>query len=126
MFYKGGGGGAKAGVRNAVLLYKVDPYTLEISEVSEYRFAPSDDGCMSIAVHPTKSCFIAGVNSSEAKIRIGDNRNARFFYIQNKSIHYSEDHSVPTVNSQDPLHYQKVGKFSKDGKVGNLFNIWCL
>lgn len=78
---------------------------------------------MSIAAHPSKSCFIAGVNSSEAKIRIGDNRNARFFYIQNKTIQYSEDHSVPTVKSQDPLHYQKVGKFSKDGKVFFVSNL---
>ena len=55
-----------------------------MEEVAEHRFAKDDDGCMSLAAHPIKKAFFAGVNASADVVKMGDNRNARFFYIQNK------------------------------------------
>lgn len=55
-----------------------------MEEVAEHRFAKDDDGCMSLAAHPIKKAFFAGVNASADVVKMGDNMNARFFYIQNK------------------------------------------
>jgi hypothetical protein len=65
-------------------LFKIDAFTLEMEEVAEHRFAKDDDGCMSLAAHPIKKAFFAGVNASADVVKMGDNMNARFFYIQNK------------------------------------------
>jgi prolactin regulatory element-binding protein len=115
-FLIGGGGGAtKAGVKNSVILFRVDSMTLELLPVSEYLFSKQDDGCMSIASHPLKRVFIAGVNGP--LMEKGENQNARFFYIQNSSIKFAPEKSVQSVTSIDPMHYQKVIRFSKDGKI---------
>jgi hypothetical protein len=95
----------------------VDPITLETKIVTEYLFSKQDDGCMSIASHPLKRAFIAGVNASEDLVKMGDNRNARFFYIQNSNIKLYQERCVQTLNSLDPMHYQRVCRFSKDGKT---------
>jgi prolactin regulatory element-binding protein len=81
-----------------------------------------DDGCMSLAAHPNKSSFVAGVNYNAQVLRMGDNLNARFFYILHKSIYFSHEHSVQTLASADPDQYQRVARFSKDGKVLELIN----
>ncbi|KAJ2992678.1 hypothetical protein HDV02_002904 [Globomyces sp. JEL0801] len=99
----GGGGGTKAGVKNSVMLFKVDPITLELSLSSEFKFSRDDDGCMSIAAHPLKRVFVCGVNGPADDIKKGVNQNARSFRIQN--------------NNKDPIDYQRVCRFSKDGKM---------
>jgi hypothetical protein len=78
---------------------------------------------MSIAAHPSKRVFIAGVNAPVEVIKSGENRNARFFFIQNSrysclnSIKFAPEKSVQSLVSIDPMHYQKVGRFSQDGKI---------
>ncbi len=62
----------------------MDAFTLEMDEVAEHQFEKEDDGCMSLAAHPIKKSFFAGVNCSADIVKMGDNINARFFYIQNK------------------------------------------
>jgi hypothetical protein len=34
-----------------------------------------------------------------------------------RSMKFAPDKSVRTLTNLDPIHYQKVGRFSKDGKI---------
>ncbi|KAI8897092.1 quinon protein alcohol dehydrogenase-like superfamily [Globomyces pollinis-pini] len=113
----GGGGGTKAGVKNSVMLFKVDPITLELSLSSEFKFSRDDDGCMSIAAHPLKRVFVCGVNGPADDIKKGVNQNARSFRIQNNNIIFTPELTVGTILSKDPIDYQRVCRFSKDGKM---------
>ena len=39
------------------------------------------------------------------------------FFIFGGSIHYNPEYSMQTLKSNNPDHYQRVCKFSKDGKI---------
>ncbi|KAJ3257552.1 hypothetical protein HK103_004461 [Boothiomyces macroporosus] len=101
----GGGGGTKVNSK------------LELEIVSEHVFDKTDDGCMTVAAHPTKRAFIAGVNKSAEEIKKGNNINARFFLLQNNSMVLYPDKSVATLSSTDPYHFQKCSRFTRDGKI---------
>ncbi|KAL2915826.1 hypothetical protein HK105_204527 [Polyrhizophydium stewartii] len=139
----GGGGATKAGVKNAVvraqpaaaasrrapralphappppvpaqILYDVVPTELELSVVSEYLLAKDDDGCMHIAIHPKEKSLVAAVNSPEAAIAAGNNRNCRVFLIQKSRLRFVQ--GVKTTDSVDATNYQKSARFSPDGKL---------
>ncbi|KAJ3320204.1 hypothetical protein HDV06_005448 [Boothiomyces sp. JEL0866] len=93
----GGGGGTKVNSN------------LELEIVSEHVFEKTDDGCMTVAAHPTKRAFIAGVNKSADEIKSGNNINASMILYPEKS--------VATLSTSDPYHFQKCSRFTRDGKI---------
>ncbi|KAI8819111.1 WD40-repeat-containing domain protein [Fimicolochytrium jonesii] len=111
----GGGGPTKAGVKNAMILYDVDPNTLDVKPVTEQLFGKKDDGCMSIAVHPKEKAFVAGVNSPEEQMKAGQNENCRVFFLRNEVFTAKGAHK--TLDSTDPFFHQKISRFTEDGKI---------
>ncbi len=49
----GGGGATKAGVKNALLYFDVNESQGGLEPLGELLFSKLEDGCMSVAVHPT-------------------------------------------------------------------------
>ncbi|KAI8924436.1 quinon protein alcohol dehydrogenase-like superfamily [Entophlyctis helioformis] len=111
----GGGGASRAGVKNAVTLLDIVTPKLDLTMVSEHLLSKEDDGCMNIAVHPREKAFIASVNSPEAIVKAGNNKNGRVFLIQKSAIRYVK--AVKTLDSLDTFDHQKVARFSSDGKL---------
>ncbi|KAJ3373451.1 hypothetical protein HDU91_000066 [Kappamyces sp. JEL0680] len=109
---------------NAVILYKIDPFTLEVQEVAEYQFAKQDDGCMSLAAHPNKSSFVAGVNHSPEMLQLGDNWNCRFFYIQNKSIHFRHVALLASANARRWWWAQRMDTYAARADLQLTFWSW--
>ncbi|KNC99154.1 uncharacterized protein SPPG_05411 [Spizellomyces punctatus DAOM BR117] len=111
----GGGGATRAGVKNAMILYDLNPLTLDMTPVAEHQFGKKDDGCMSIAVHPKEKAFVAGVNSPEDQVAEGRNENCRVFHLKGDQFILRDTHK--TLDSKDPFFHQKVARFSPDGKL---------
>ncbi|KAI8917521.1 WD40-repeat-containing domain protein [Powellomyces hirtus] len=111
----GGGGATRAGVKNAMIMYDLDPHTLELKPVAEQLFGKQDDGCMSIAIHPKDKIFVAGVNSPEDQVAAGNNLNCRVFIFKNEK--FMAKQSYKTLDSKESIYYQKVARFSTDGKL---------
>ncbi|KAI8905951.1 quinon protein alcohol dehydrogenase-like superfamily [Gorgonomyces haynaldii] len=109
----GGGGATKAGVKNALVLFKIVDHQLH--EQSEHLFSSDGDGCMSIALHPKDKCLVAGVNGSTQEIEQGTNLNCKSFVITNKKLRHVT--SFQSFDSVDPAVYQKIARFSNDGKL---------
>ncbi|KAH9973057.1 quinon protein alcohol dehydrogenase-like superfamily [Lactifluus volemus] len=108
----GGGGASKTGIKNKLRLYHVDEYlTLKLAD--ELELDKGEDAPMSMAAHPTGSSFVCGINSTEDKVKKGENLNCRVYGV-------SDDDKMEFVSSvgtlgKDPEDFQKVTVFSPDG-----------
>ncbi|KAI9088720.1 quinon protein alcohol dehydrogenase-like superfamily [Phlyctochytrium arcticum] len=113
----GGGGATKAGVKNAMMLYDINPLTLELTPVAEHKFGTDEDGCMSVAVHPKEKVFVAGVNSPLETVKAGNNKNCRIFHFKSEQPRFVERAAHKTLDSKDSFFHQKVAKFDPTGTI---------
>ncbi|KAG0036383.1 hypothetical protein BGZ82_004289 [Podila clonocystis] len=111
----GGGGAGHSGVKNKITIYKVDPANKTLNKLVEKELNSVEDAPMSISVHPTESAAAFGINSAQNKIEAGENENCRIFHYTNELI--ESVHNKGTLASRDPIHYQRVTRFSKDGTM---------
>ncbi|GAW22412.1 hypothetical protein ANO14919_119490 [Xylariales sp. No.14919] len=78
----GGGGPGRNGVGNKITLLDTSDAT-QLTEVTEFELSPNEDNVMSLVVvgpqkdNPTTTTVLAGVNSSPADIKNGQNRHLR-------------------------------------------------
>ncbi|TPX33104.1 hypothetical protein SmJEL517_g03917 [Synchytrium microbalum] len=129
--YVGGGGGPnKSGVKNAVVVYDVDPSELELRQAGDIQFSKQDDACMSLDVvrQEDKTFVVAGVNASQELIQAGDNKNFRLYTRtatdpdktitqDTKTAVFELVNSVQTVTGKKAEHYQRVARSSSDGSM---------
>jgi prolactin regulatory element-binding protein len=123
----GGGGATKAGVKNTFVLFQLDEDQGTLKLIAEKEFSKSDDGCMSLALHPHSKIIAAGVNCPEAIMKEGKNLNCRIYTLKSNQLHSYK--MIKTVNSLDPFHHQKVIQFSPDGQwmlTGTTEGICCI
>ncbi|KAF9408811.1 hypothetical protein BGZ94_002183 [Podila epigama] len=111
----GGGGAGHSGVKNKITIYKVDTTSKTLTQLVEKVLNSVEDAPMSMSVHPTESSAAFGINSAQNKIEAGENENCRIFQYSNELI--ESVHNKGTLASKDPLHYQRVTRFSKDGTI---------
>lgn len=111
----GGGGATKAGVKNTINLFKIT--NLELSSVSEHLFSPREDGCMSLCVHSRDKVILAGVNSSEDEIKLGNNQNLRILTIENNA--YLMPNPVSVQNERCRLSIQPIAIITRKS-VGSV------
>ncbi|KAJ3047916.1 hypothetical protein HK097_011043 [Rhizophlyctis rosea] len=112
----GGGGATRAGIKNTVIVYDLDERTLDLKELAEYQFDKQDDGCMSIGVNPREKTLATAVNSPEADIRAGNNKNVRLLQLT-KEKKLVLQRTLKTIDSLETSAYQKVTRFSPNGKL---------
>ncbi|OAJ37341.1 hypothetical protein BDEG_21374 [Batrachochytrium dendrobatidis JEL423] len=93
---------------------EVQPKDLGLVTISEHRFQKDDDGCMNISIHPKEKAFVAAVNSPEADVISGNNRNCRSFYITKSGLKPGK--RIKTSDSLDGFIHQKSARFSPNGK----------
>ncbi|KAH7903222.1 hypothetical protein BJ138DRAFT_184662, partial [Hygrophoropsis aurantiaca] len=103
-FVVGGGGGAsRSGIKNRLRLYHVtDDRQLKV--VSELELEKGEDAPMSMAGDSENQSFICGINSTEERLKKGDNENCRVFNASGDSI--SQLNTKGTLFSGNPDDYQ--------------------
>ena len=79
----GGGGQSKNGVENKILVFTLQNGDLYLNY--EYKISDSEDGCMSLALHPFKQALIAGINENTEAVKEGKSKACRFFLIHTDS-----------------------------------------
>lgn len=108
----GGGGASKTGIKNKLRLYHVDEFfSLQLAD--ELQLEVGEDAPMSMAIHPSGSSFVCGINSTAEKVEKGENLNCRVFAV-------SDDDKIKFVSSVGTLgkdldDFQRVTVFSPDG-----------
>ncbi|KAK4702009.1 prolactin regulatory element-binding protein, partial [Phenoliferia sp. Uapishka_3] len=107
----GGGGSSRTGVKNRLSMYAIDTTTKQFTLIKEHELSKEEDAPMSIAVNPATKAIIAGINSTEAKLKEGINENLRVFEYDDTSIKSISSHS--TLLSHSPDDYQKCTSFSR-------------
>ncbi|KAL1740509.1 WD40-repeat-containing domain protein [Schizophyllum fasciatum] len=114
----GGGGQAKSGIKNKLRLYHTENDT-QLELLDELELAPGEDAPMSMAAARTASKIICGVNSSEDKLKAGQNDNCRVFSIADKRITtLSAQGTLPTEDDEQLLEdYQRVSVVSPDASM---------
>ncbi|RUS32573.1 quinon protein alcohol dehydrogenase-like superfamily [Jimgerdemannia flammicorona] len=110
----GGGGPGRSGVNNKLVLYNIDAPKETAAEYASRLLSNEEDAPMCLSVHPEELIFACGINSQEKAIQAGDNKNLRMFKYGDNLIEPVK--SVQTIESRQPIDYQKVARFSRDGK----------
>ncbi|KAH0587327.1 hypothetical protein H2248_006127 [Termitomyces sp. 'cryptogamus'] len=112
----GGGGTAKAGIKNKLRLFHVGPErSLEI--LGEVELNIGEDAPMSMAADKTARTIVCGVNSTIQNIEKGSNENCRVYTLKdNIPVSLRTRGTIPT---SDPSDYQasKVTVLSSDGTL---------
>ncbi|KAL1916013.1 uncharacterized protein VTP21DRAFT_6017 [Calcarisporiella thermophila] len=108
----GGGGYGHSGVPNKIAVYKIKPSEKECEKTHEHSY--QGDAPNSLATHPDVPQFITGINESEKQVVNGDNENCKLFAIGETEITLGT--KCKTVESNKIEHYQRVARFSGDGK----------
>ncbi|KAF9976386.1 hypothetical protein BGZ73_008664 [Actinomortierella ambigua] len=111
----GGGGAGNSGVKNKIAIYKVDRAGKKLDPLVERELSREEDAPMSINVHPKEDVVAFGINSSNNKIKAGENENCRIFQLSSDAI--SPIHKKNTLISRNPDDYQKVARFNKAGTI---------
>ncbi|KAG0244788.1 hypothetical protein BGW41_006346 [Actinomortierella wolfii] len=111
----GGGGPGNSGVKNKIAIYKIDRTGKTLNLQVERELSREEDAPMSINVHPKEDVVAFGINSSNNKIKAGENENCRIFQLASDSI--TPIHNKTTLVSRNPEDYQKVARFNKTGTI---------
>ncbi|KAG0234428.1 hypothetical protein BGW42_006638 [Actinomortierella wolfii] len=111
----GGGGPGNSGVKNKIAIYKIDRPGKTLNLQVERELSREEDAPMSINVHPKEDVVAFGINSSNNKIKAGENENCRIFQLASDSI--TPIHNKTTLVSRNPEDYQKVARFNKTGTI---------
>ncbi|KAL1666125.1 WD40-repeat-containing domain protein [Schizophyllum commune] len=111
----GGGGQAKTGIKNKLRLFETQNDS-QLKQVDELELAPGEDAPMSMAAARKASKIIAGVNSSEDRLKAGHNDNCRVLNVADKKITpLSSQGTLPTEDIEHLLEdYQRVTVVSPD------------
>ncbi|KXS19734.1 WD40 repeat-like protein [Gonapodya prolifera JEL478] len=119
LFIGGGGGSAKTGVRNEILLCKLDLATLETEDIFETVLPSDEDAVMCLGVHPKEKLIVAGINKSEVKIKERQNNSLRLFkVVGNDKVEPLQEHEAMAQDSAvDPSQapYLRITEWSPDG-----------
>ncbi|KAG9285335.1 hypothetical protein G9A89_010810 [Geosiphon pyriformis] len=110
----GGGGAGRTGVKNKLVLYKVEFSKSNLIQLSEIELSSDEDTPVGMGFHPEYNIVVCGINSKKEKIQAGENENCRLFKYSNKKINLVK--KLKTLSSTNPNDYQKVSVFSKDGR----------
>ncbi|KAK9766293.1 hypothetical protein K7432_004724 [Basidiobolus ranarum] len=110
----GGGGAGRSGVKNKISMYDVDLKDKKFKLSQEITLDKDEDAPMCLSVHPQKKALVCGINSSEEKIKAGENENCRIFSYEDDKI--TPKATAQTMSSESSEHYQKVARFSPEGK----------
>ncbi|KAI9208121.1 quinon protein alcohol dehydrogenase-like superfamily [Polychytrium aggregatum] len=113
----GGGGSGRNGVKNAVLVYQIDPVTLDVKPLTDHQLEKGEDACMSLAVHPKDKVIVAAANCTEDEIAGGLNKNCRIFCLKDNNTSIQQAKAFDSIGETSPDTYQKVTRFSADGKL---------
>ncbi|KAF9578926.1 hypothetical protein BGW38_005034, partial [Lunasporangiospora selenospora] len=111
----GGGGAGRSGVKNKISIFKIDGQNKTLTPIVEKELSRDEDAPMSMAIHPKEQALAFGINSSENKIKAGENENCRIFQYSSEMI--ESVHNKKTLTSVNPDDYQKVVRFSRDGTL---------
>ncbi|KAF9432489.1 hypothetical protein BGZ76_010715 [Entomortierella beljakovae] len=111
----GGGGAGRSGVKNRILIQKINPTDKSLTPVVEKELSRDEDAPMSIGVHPKESAMAFGINSALDIIDKGENQNCRVFQYSDGKIEHVRNQG--TLKSKNPDDYQKVTRFSRDGAL---------
>ncbi|KAI4518361.1 WD40 repeat-like protein [Schizophyllum commune Loenen D] len=111
----GGGGQAKTGIKNKLRLFETQNDS-QLKQMDELELAPGEDAPMSMAAARKASKIIAGVNSSEDRLKAGHNDNCRVMNVVDKKITpLSSQGTLPTEDIEHLLEdYQRVTVVSPD------------
>ncbi|PVZ97027.1 hypothetical protein BB558_007040 [Smittium angustum] len=82
----GGGGPGRSGVKNKIIIGKINPEKLKLSIKAEHEFGNDEDAPTCIALHPRERNLVAGVNCKRDEILNGENKSVRVFEIQKKKF----------------------------------------
>ncbi|CDS12143.1 hypothetical protein LRAMOSA04338 [Lichtheimia ramosa] len=107
----GGGASSRSGVKNKIVAFRPgngDRIDLDL---------PGDQDCpMSVACHPTLPLIAAGINDNDASIEKGENRSCRLFELDQSINAIKPTNTAFASTSRNTEDYQKVTRFSPDGK----------
>ncbi|KAJ3344061.1 hypothetical protein HDU93_003224 [Gonapodya sp. JEL0774] len=121
LFVAGGGGSTKTGVKNVILLCKLDLTTLDTEDIFQTVLPPDEDAVMCLGVHPKEKLIVAGINKSETKIKERQNNSLRLFKVAgNEKVEHLQEHEAmeqdsSIIPSQAP--YLKITEWSPDGSL---------
>ncbi|PVZ98696.1 hypothetical protein BB558_005299 [Smittium angustum] len=109
----GGGGPGRSGVKNKIIIGKINPEKLKLSIKAEHEFGNDEDAPTCIALHPRERNLVAGVNCKRDEILNGENKSVRVFEIQKKK--FIQKNSVKINDSIKIEDYLKFIVFDKKG-----------
>ncbi|KNZ73854.1 hypothetical protein J132_09495 [Termitomyces sp. J132] len=110
----GGGGTAKAGIKNKLRLFHVGPErSLEI--LGEVELNIGEDAPMSMAADKTARTIVCGVNSTIQNIEKGSNENCRVYTLKdNIPVSLRTRGTIPT---SDPSDYQATEPIHTENEI---------
>ncbi|RIA98720.1 WD40-repeat-containing domain protein [Glomus cerebriforme] len=111
----GGGGTGNTGVKNKLVLFEPKLSEKSLEKLTETILSGEEDRPTCIALHTKENIFSCNINSSEEKIKIGENNNCRIFQYSNEKIELIR--TVQTITSTNEDDYQRVNAFSQNGKL---------
>ncbi|KAF9113531.1 hypothetical protein BGX27_001341 [Mortierella sp. AM989] len=111
----GGGGAGRSGVQNKIIIYKINRASKTLETLVEKQLDREEDAPMSLCVHPKEPALVCGINSAIKKIELGGNENCRVFQYSDTEVKHVK--SQGTLASKNPDDYQRVVRFSKNGKL---------
>ncbi|KAG2077580.1 WD40 repeat-like protein [Suillus decipiens] len=112
----GGGGAAKTGIKNKLRLFNISQ-DRQLKMLYEHELEKGEDAPMSIAAHPENRSFVCGINSSEERLKKGENENCRVFSISEAGNALIKGATQGTLTSGALEDYQRVTVLSPDGKL---------
>ncbi|CAG8590552.1 12211_t:CDS:10, partial [Dentiscutata heterogama] len=124
----GGGGVERTGVKNKLVLYKVNEKILEkssetlekdekiLEKLSELELEEGDDSPQCIAFHSEENIISCGINSSLEKMKTGENQNCRIFRYSDERIELINTTQTIRVDINED-YYQKATAFNHNGKL---------
>lgn len=112
--YSGGGGKGRSGVTNAVVAARVDLSSQTIDKLEEVKLSRDEDAPMAMAVNPTKSQLVCGINSTADDMNKADNHPIRIF---DYSLHSSSNDRDPDVNEEKSTDASAISSSSEKGKA---------
>ncbi|KAG6837952.1 hypothetical protein H0H93_008346 [Arthromyces matolae] len=110
----GGGGTAKAGIKNRLRVFNVGPQR-SLDQIGEVELEVGEDAPMSMVANREARSIVCGINSSEKSMEKGINEHCRVFTLDENTPVLSKTRG--TIPTTDPSDYQKVTVLSPDGTL---------